>query len=523
MIPVDMKKNICEKSYIGSKGYTIPLSCLSKEEETFLKKDLMVKPELFSFNSSNEVSSFPLYRENAKKIYVPRFYGIERYGEPSNLQLSFGNKIDITFSKELRDYQEHIVNTYVQHVQSKKHGGGILEVKTGSGKTVMALKIISLMKLKTIILVHKEFLMNQWIERIQEFLPNAKIGKIQGKIFDIDDKDIVIGMIQSIYDKEFTSTAFQSFGLTVIDEVHRVGSQHFSKSLFKIVTPYMLGISATVERKDGLTKILYMFIGDKLYEDERKDYDPVVVHAIDYETRDVEFNETLYDWRGNPQYSKMIVKLCEFIPRCEFIIRVIHDLIKEHPANQIMILGHNKSILKYLHDEIERKQISTVGYYVGGMKENELKKTETKQIVIATYSMASEALDIKTLSTLVMVTPKTDIVQSVGRILRIKHTHPIIVDIIDPHELFKNQWKKRMTFYRKSKYVIQRITSSQYVKENWNENRKWNCVFVPKKDVEGDVDEEESTDEHSTQSEKKGFDKNEKSTKGKCFIQLDEL
>jgi hypothetical protein len=141
---------------------------------------------------------------------------------------------------------------------------------TVTHNTVMSLKIISVLSKKTLILVHKEFLMNQWIERIQEFLPTARVGIIQGPKFEVDNKDIVIGMIQSIYDKVYPMNTFSSFGLTIIDEVHRIGSEEFSKTLTKIVTPYMLGISATVDRKDGLTKVLHMFIGEKLYSLQRE-------------------------------------------------------------------------------------------------------------------------------------------------------------------------------------------------------------------------------------------------------------
>ena len=119
-----------------------------------------------------------------------------------------------------------------------------------------------------------------------------------------------------------------------------------------------------------------------------------------------------------------------------------------------MVIAHNKSILKYIYDAIEHRSIASVGYYVGGMKDRELKQSETKKIIIATYSMAAEALDIKTLTTLVMATPKTDIEQAVGRILRVKHSSPIVVDIIDSHSIFKNQWKKRATFYKKQQYKI---------------------------------------------------------------------
>ena len=151
------------------------------------------------------------------------------------------------------------INTPICNGSLINGNGGILELPCGFGKTVCALKMISNIQKKTLIIVHKEFLMNQWIERIEEFLPTATIGKIQGKVFDIDGKDIVIGMLQTLYDKDFGSNAFSSFGLTIIDEVHRIGSEQFSKTLFKTLTPNMLGISATVERKDRLTKVLYMF------------------------------------------------------------------------------------------------------------------------------------------------------------------------------------------------------------------------------------------------------------------------
>ena len=102
------------------------------------------------------------------------------------------------------------------------------------------------------------------------------------------------------------------------------------------------------------------------------------------------------------------------------------------------------------------------GFYVGGMKPKDLRATESKQIVLATYAMAAEALDIKSLSTLVMVTPKTDITQSVGRILRMKHANPIIVDIIDTHSTFQNQWKLRKRYYNKNNYKIVTTTSTKY-------------------------------------------------------------
>jgi len=534
----EYKHLICSQSYLGKKGYTIPKSRLHKQDEEFLRKDLFVKPMLFGGNfGADTTTPFPVFRENANKIYLPRFYGIQRYGHPCRSEIGSGDAIDLTFTKPLRDYQEKIIDVYMKYVDtpicnpicnkendgivargivvSHCGGGGILEVPCGRGKTIMALKIISLLKKKTLILVHKEFLMNQWIERIRDFLPDAKVGKIQAQVFDVEGNDIVIGMIQTLYDKEYSQDTFSCFGLTIIDEVHRIGSEQFSKTLFKTITPYMLGISATVERKDKLTRVLYMFIGEKIYSEKREDDDLVSVRAVRYLSNDPEFNEVELDYKGSPKYSTMITKLCAFGPRSDFILRIIKDLVEEEPENQIMILCHNRSLLSYLYDGIIYKNIAPVGYYVGGMKQDKLQETEGKQIVLATYAMAAEALDIKTLSTLVMVTPKTDITQSVGRILRVKHENPIIVDIVDFHDLFENQWKQRKRFYKKCNYRIREIDSKKYagMMVDWESDTTWTRSFDPKvKDLcknEKDSDSDNET-KHGLQL-------------GKCLIRVEVL
>lgn len=486
------KNHISANSYIGKKGYTIPKSVLSEEELNFLKKDLYVKPETMMIGKkTDDTSGFPVYRENDKKMYIPRFYGINRYGISPKNEIEPGIDVDLDFIKPLRDYQEKIVNIFVKSVKvpicngpSPLLGsGGIISVPCGRGKTIMALKIISILKKKTLILVHKEFLMNQWIERINEFIPSARIGKIQGTICDVENKDIVIGMIQTMYDKTFSQELYSQFGFTVIDEVHRIGSEQFSKTLFKTITPYMLGISATVERKDKLTKVLYMFIGDMIYKEERDNDDCVCVRGIEYISNDAEFNNTEYDFMGKPKYSTMISKLCEYGPRNDFIVKILKDLLVENPDGQIMLLSHNRNLLNYVYEVITHKNITTIGFYVGGMKEHLLKETETKQIVLATYAMAAEALDIKTLSILVMSTPKTDITQSVGRILRMKHDNPIVVDIIDKHELFRNQWNQRKRFYKKCNYRIMTIDSKKYfgMSVDWETDAVWKKVYEPEK------------------------------------------
>jgi superfamily II DNA or RNA helicase len=461
-------------TYLGQKGYTIPKNELSIEKQVQIRNDLTIKP--FTLGSPlNDAKSFPAYRESPSKFYVPHYYGIEHFGPPKQYKITEGHDISLEFNGKLRENQEIVVNTYLNHVNKVNYGGGLLELPCAYGKTVLSLNIISRLKKKTFIIVHKEFLMNQWIERIQEFLPAARVGKIQGPIIDVDNKDIVIGMLQSLSMKEYPASIFESFGLTIIDEVHHISSEVFSNSLFKLVTKYMLGLSATMNRKDGTTSVFKMFLGDIIFKGKRDEERAVTVRAIEYYVDDDDFNEVKLDFRGKPQYSTMISKLCEYNRRSEFILNVLSDMLKENPNQQVMILAHNKNLLKYLHDAIAHRNMATVGYYVGGMKETALKETETKKVVIATYAMAAEALDIKTLTTLIMATPKTDIEQSVGRILREKHSSPIVVDIVDSHDLFKNQWRKRKTFYKKENYKIIYTISTDYT----TDLSTWKLIYQP--------------------------------------------
>jgi len=445
------------KTYLGKRGYCIFKENLTIKELEDLRNNLMMAPYIPKSPANPE--KFPVYRESIKKMYIPRFYGISVYGLPDETRLEEPEKSNMKFMGELRPYQNNIVSTYHKGLEK---GGGLLEVPCGRGKTVCALKIAADIGLKTIVIVHKGFLLNQWIERIQQFIPNAKIGKIQGKVIDVEGKDIVIGMLQSLSMKEYPEELFSSFGLTIVDEVHHIAAEVFVRSLFKIVTKYVLGLSATMNRKDGLTKVFKMFLGEILYKEKREGNDNVLVKAITYKSTDDEFNEVKYDYRGNPVYSTMISKLCTYNPRSEFIIKVITDIYNENTEQQIMILAHNKNLLKYLHDAIDSRNIAPVGYYIGGMKETELKKSELKKIIIGTYAMASEALDIKTLTTLVMATPKTDITQAVGRILRTKDHTPLVIDIIDQHDVFINQWKKRKSYYKKENYKIISCNSNEY-------------------------------------------------------------
>lgn len=559
-------------TYLGQKGYTINKNELSIEKQIQIRNDLTIKPFVMG-SPMNDLKTFPVYRESPNKFYVPHYYGVQHFGTPKQYKISEGVSINLEFNGAPRDYQEQVINKFIYHCLSVGFGGGLLELYTGWGKTCAGLYILSMLKKKTIIIVHKEFLMNQWIERIQHFLPRAKIGKIQGPVIDTENKDIVLCMLQSLVMKDYDQKIFDDFGLTIIDEVHHISSQSFSNSLFKLVTKYMLGLSATMNRKDGTTDVFKMFLGKVIYKAERKNDMLVEVRAINYKVDDKSFNDTILDFRGKPQNSSMITKICEYSRRTEFIIKVLCNFIQVEEVDQniidaykcemdrnnpncelcnknnnylvknscchcvkycitcldkleplkydyidekgkkkqyverikcpncekvlkyeqnyienkyvkplstthTIIMAHNLNILHYIYNKFVCKNLASIGYYIGGMSEIELKKSEKKQVILATYSMSAEGLDIPTLNAEFLITPKTDVVQSVGRILRAKHnySHPIIYDFIDSHDLFQRQWIKRKTYFKKQNYKIIGTNNKEYNKNYFS----WKNIYEPK-------------------------------------------
>lgn len=437
-------------SKLSKNGYTIKKSNFSPKELKQIKDELFVKPFTFNKNQNND-SGFQVYMESPKKLYVPRFYGINKFGIPKVNKMVDGDQIDIKFKGGLRPEQVPIENMYLE--KAKEKGGGIISIKCGGGKTVLALHIAATLSLKTIVLVHKDFLMTQWRDRIMEFLPTARIGKIQQNTVDIEDKDIVLAMVQSISMKEYKEGTFDSFGLAIFDECHHLGAETFSKSMAKVASKYMLGLSATPKRKDGLSKVFEWYMGDLVYNQVTKNEDYAEVQLIDCNFTDVSYCKEELNFRKEPCMPKMINNICNYLPRTELIIE--ETLKYNKLGRNILILsdrrGHLECMFNLLKDHSR-------GYYVGGMKPDELRESQEKDILLATFSMAAEGMDIPKLDTVILASPKSDVEQSVGRVFRKKACdrdfHPLIIDLQDNFSMFEKQCGKRLTLYRKSNFTI---------------------------------------------------------------------
>jgi superfamily II DNA or RNA helicase len=444
-----------ERAILTLRGVAIPKAALAESVIDGIKNELTVSP--IANNPYQNVPKYPIYRESPNKIYLPKFYAIKKFGCPIPVIKYKGLDIDIEFQGTLRPEQYTPVNDVIDACKDPMRMGGVLNVFCGGGKTTMALCCIASLKKKAVIIVHKDFLLNQWKERIEQFLPqHTRIGYVKGKVNDIADKDIILASLQSLSMKDYDIDLFKDCGTLVIDEVHHTSAEVFNKALFKTSLMYTIGLSATVDRKDGLSKVFMWHLGDIVFKTETRKEEQVIVNAIKInDNNDKEYSgEEYIGFGSNINFSRMINKVCAYGPRVHHIVNILNEI---PPGRKTLVLSdrvqHLKEIMLHMQDGEK-----TCGLYIGGMKSSALKACETKDIIFATFAIASEGYDQKDLDTLVLASPKSDVVQSVGRILRSKEEDrsniPTIYDIIDNFSVFEKQWFKRRAFYRKSNYKI---------------------------------------------------------------------
>ena len=439
------------KTILCKEGYLIPKIEKFNDMIKQAKKDLEVAPlQTYSFAKKQE--KFAVYQENDKYVSVPKFYGIEHFGQPEKNKEITGNKINIKFKGELRPLQKEIIDIILPKI--KTNGGGTLCLPCAAGKTVLTLYLSALLGEKVLVIVNKTFLLNQWIERAEEFT-DAKIGIIQQNKVDIEGKDIVIGMLQSICKEKYDENIFRDFGVVVFDEAHHAPSQYFSKALPLITAKTTLALSATPKRADQLEKVLYWYFGDILYKSPTMENNKVVVNIVNYDLEHEKFRE--YKLRtGDINRARTINKLTTIGRRNKFIIDTLVSTLEEEPMRKIIVLSDRIEHLEVLKNRLDARNITTTDFYIGGMKQKDLKVSETKQVIFASYGMAAEALDIPDLNTLFMVTSRKEVEQAVGRILRKinPNIRPLIYDFTDMLPSFVRQGYHRRRFYKKLGFEI---------------------------------------------------------------------
>jgi superfamily II DNA or RNA helicase len=493
---------------LTNRGYAIKKSSITEDEILSIRKDLTVAPIVNEkFGKGGE--SFPIFSESPARLYLPRSWAMTKFGIPQANLVPNGVSLPdtITFKGKPFDYQTAIIDKFLA-----AGGNGLICVPCGKGKTFMALAIAARLGKRFLIVVDKEFLLNQWKGEIEAFFPGLTVGIFQGdtrqigtetlyekeanatelkercrleglkvggnkdellkrlQAAGIDMKpkgtivtyDCTICMIQTIVQREVPSDTFNGYGFTIFDECHHLGAAHFSRVLMKIQTKWMLGLSATPTRDDGLTKVFEWYLGPPVYWEKIREADETVaVYTMSCAYADPAYAEEPVDWKGDVVMARMLGKVVDYMPRTERIAALLKTWLAESVDRRILILSERKEHLRRFEELLEPTKVP-IGYYIGGMTDEAREESATKcNVILATYAMASEAMNIKTLNAVALVSPRKKVEQSTGRILRIRpeqrNLEHRILDVIDQHSMYMGQWRKRLTYYKQCGYKLFRL------------------------------------------------------------------
>ncbi len=492
---------------LTSKGYAIRKDSLSAIERIRIEKELEVAPIVHpNFKAAaGDSLSFKIYRESPERYYLPRQWAKDVFGPTEESLVPQGTPLrsDLTFIGKPYDYQKDIVSKFID-----SGGNGLICVPCGRGKTFMAIWTAMRIGKRFLIIVDKEFLLQQWKGELESLVPGIQIGilqeekvevgtelvpgraltipelkeKLKGAGLKVGGKreelvaraeaagipsttpttertfDCTIAMIQTLVKRTFPADMFRSFGFTIFDECHHLGASHFSKALIKVQTNFMLGLSATPTRDDGLTKVFEWFLGPPVHWEKTRDPDPtVIVKAIHVKSRNSDYMDVPVDWRGEMVMGRLLTNVVDCAERTAQVAEVIKEACAE-PRRRVLVLSERIGHLNALEQLLKPSGL-TMSYYIGGMKEEEREEgARTARILLASYAMASEAMNIKTLNCVVLASPRKKVEQSTGRILRVQASQreiaPLIYDIVDVHDVYRSQYRKRAAYYKKCKYTI---------------------------------------------------------------------
>ncbi|WP_296133057.1 DEAD/DEAH box helicase [uncultured Corynebacterium sp.] len=317
-------------------------------------------------------------------------------------------RIDASFSGELRPYQHAAVK------QMLKHKSGMLIAPPGTGKTVMACAIIAQRSVPTAVIVPSRELATQWRQALEQFLPEVQVGQYSGakkKLSGVVD----IVTAQSISRSDSKTDFLSSYGHIIVDECHRVGAAGLTNVLAHLNVRFMLGMTATPYRSDGLDKLLPLICGPvrhtvELKRPGRRDY---VVHNTEFTydspylfwpdldtalAADEHRNQLIADTiRQAAQNGKNVLVL---VKRREHLA-ALNALLTDAPFPVLQLHGGQKAAER----QVVREQLAATPHFV----------------LLAMSQVAGEGIDLPALDTLVLAAPvsfRGVVIQQVGRITR---------------------------------------------------------------------------------------------------------
>jgi superfamily II DNA or RNA helicase len=395
------------------------------------------------------------YQVDGDTLVVPRGFTRQLVGIISGAGLRYElddhrrtlAPVDFSFKGELRDFQVEALEA----VASRDFG--VLQAPTGSGKTVVTLALIARRRQPALVVVHTRELLDQWINRVETFLgiPAREVGAIGNGKKRIGQK-ISVALVQSLY--KCADEVAPLIGNLVVDECHRAPSRIFTEAVTAFDCSYMTGLSGTPWRRDGLTRLIYWHLGDKVHE---VDKDALVdaghilqAHVI---WRETDF-EPYYD--PSTEYSQMLSELTEDPARNALIA---DDVAREagNGGGVTLILSDRKWHVKRLAALLEDRGVEAAvltGELSSGARQAVVDALNAGRVkvVVATGQLIGEGFDCRALSTLFLATPikfSGRLLQYLGRVLRPApgKDHAVVYDYLDPVGVLQTAARARQRVY----------------------------------------------------------------------------
>jgi len=321
--------------------------------------------------------------------------------------------------------------------------GALISAKTGTGKTVVALEIARQLGQRTLVLTHTNVIAEQWRKAAKRFLglTDAEIGTVQGHRCRYD-VPLSIGMIQSCMREKYPTAFEEAFGLVIFDEVQHVGAEVFGVVARLFPAKFRIGLSGTMVRRDGLEVVYKDHIGPIIRGAETSSVKPVIYRV-----------DVPWGWSGLPRLyggginlARVLTCLAEDDQRTAEVCRYVAKAIEKQ--RRTLVLTDRLSQVRKIADCLRSMKISggRVGVLVGSTPQPQREAARNKSVIIATYKIGEEGLDVPDLECLVFATPRANVEQAVGRLLR-EHPgkrSPAIIDFVDRVSVLERFWAARL-------------------------------------------------------------------------------
>jgi superfamily II DNA or RNA helicase len=390
--------------------------------------------------------------ENAAKLGITSFKDEQHAG--TGLQ---PEETELTLPLGLRPHQVLAVDAIVKAFHDNALGGGaLLCLSCGMGKSVSALEVIHRMGLKTLIIVNTAVLASQWRNVIAQYVPGARVGLIQQAKFEVENKTHVVAVAHTVAGNRYDFSE-AGFGLCITDEIHRVCCPTLSKCISKAGTRYRLGLTATPVRPDGFNTFLQYAIGDIAFQLQRDNPEDLRVYSIHLDAGPCRMHTIKAKGKQTPCIAKILNDMQGTEPRAQERQAVAAKWIRRcaDKGRQILVVADRISLLEELAEMVNDDL--AVAFLIGKTKAKDRETAKDARVIFASYPIAAEGLDIPTLDSLLMLTPRSGsnvIVQSVGRLLRSGGRSPLVIDLVDNLSVYQNMYRKRCVEYRSLGAII---------------------------------------------------------------------